>query len=572
MAVSLPLYYYPSCKISYLPHYRSGNATTSSPETIELPDIADNKPVHIGYGVGGTIAMEANDDGTRGVGHTKGDPFLKIFQQLGLPSIQSLEEPLLPKPIDSSCQDARSLYLMTLNIFKAYKKYLDTLAPETEMVDPFKLMFPHGTDTLAQVTGMLHYMILQLGLNMTVVPVGAIKPSNDDMPDGPNNVKAAYQFLKTKAPVGAYAIRSEAGDKTAIVLQGDNILKQATQGDEWLQPIRPQADGWVDLESGKVTFNKAHYNTLQADIPLTVKEQQAKIAAAIEKLTVVGEVLILKPQEGTDILTKFKETVKRLLSRKMPSAVLVEQTTPLQSEERAIFTLPVSEGKMLAPTTAWSKLMALLMLKTPREEIAQKLQTFALWEGVNTADAPPLLEPLPSGLGETVAYLKTSPTISAETILEVADSLNAKKPSNQSTQYHLILEGVGNGHLPIGYDSFMERFEAHLPPNSTLKARVLDKHKETPITSIAELEQVLSQLMEENSKAFLQQCFAKSHPILGAIDAVINQGITVWIGTGVPEGQANTLYSIGEMLNYMGVKTMENALPKGVNAFLSSLK
>jgi Asparaginase, N-terminal len=558
--------------------YLSGQLNASQNDDTPLQIGIGKTLIHVMLGGGGTINMKSNEYGTRSV-VMGADPFIEQVTSLKLTPYQVLAQPVLPKPMDSSCHDVVSLHYMTRAIFEAYQTFLETLRPDTEMIDPFKLLFPHGTDTLTHVTGILHYMILQAGLNMTVVPVGAIEPSNSTTPDGPHNIKGAFQFLQTNNVPGAFTVCTNPETQEGEVLSGTNAFKLATSGTQWLQHIGGKLDGVTASEDCR--FNATQSNLLKIGINPNIVEQKRRINEVIANLTRPNPVILRLTYEQSENNARVSGFARNLQNRihlaltalNKTQLILVAQTQELpkatQETSNPLFRLPLQAGKSLHPITAWAKLIALQLLGIPNQHLKTVFYHLKPWEGVPVDQLLPLPQ-LPPNLEQYGVYVAVTPTLSVQELATAVGQLKRKQFFGNPQAKHLILGGVGNGHLPIGYDTFMERFVAYPHKDASLSSPIHKTHLKTPITSIAELENALTyRLGRTEARAYLQRCFAESHPVLGALHQYIqHQGIAVWVGTTVPNGVADQAYSVGEMLHYMGVQTLKESLPKGLKQFV----
>ena len=560
-------------------------------------------------GGGGTVSMVQNTEGTRQltVPNVTQNPFAETLITTAFPyDAPILTQPLLDKPIDSSCHNANSLYTLALNVFSAYQQYLKKIPPDSDMVNPFKLVFPHGTDTLATVTGILHYMILQMGLNMTVVPIAAIKPSDDPVPDGLANIKTAVQFLQNHHMPGAFAVRTNPATNVAIILEGNNIQKIATQGSEWLQPNpnwHPYIITATDSNQYSInTYRKRVLSATENTISKKVANQFNTVTNLLKVLRPLGTLQLIPnvalPETvattfPTNLTQWFHTPLKTLTNRlthnipKQGSAILVEQTatsTITHLNGIPTLTLPVTpQGDPLSATWAWAKAAALLMMSTPPKELAQKFYTLSPWEQTTQLyqkTAPLLAQNHLSNQIPGLAYVKVTPTLSAT---EVLNTLKAVQQQSNTTAKYLVFEGVGNGHIPIGQETLWERVSQQLPrvlnqyrvtntATNTIMRTLKTTHTQEPINSITQLQTLLTAANIDHSTAtaMLQDCFAHSNTVLNSIHIAIKQGIEVWVGTGVPQGVANQAYSVGELLAFMGVKTMGNPLPQGLSQLLKT--
>ncbi len=452
----------------------------------------------------------------------------------------------------------------------------------------------HGTDTLDEDASLSAYLMLPKVMGIT----GSYATEEEPGTDAVTNKKNAEELAKNvSVPIGTYVI---IGREIHLATRVKKINTKPWKPDgetpysskkPWRKPgpasyfasIDDRPVGYFD-EQGKIFFDTAFLDEWEKI--LAKRSQDIHVNDFFPsygfKPTYVEHINIDKSTPKN----VFNNLVKRLESKGKGSGAVIEgnlyahryyKAFKQEIEELAskgIFIIETEQKKpmkdasegcdFILPSQLRIKLSALLARDKGRDLFTRT----DLWENYagEVMDRELIQQNtlhIPKAFYETGEFITIFPGIEPDVLTDATQRLRNKKIP-QGKQPVLLLNGYGDGHLPIGVMTMEERlrkgFEAFDPKLGEQLLQAIQTSK-TPSYTIDSLLTQLTKILNNNRESAqtqLRKALTNSDEMLKALSNASDEGIRVLIGSkaeyAVPDPNA---YEIGTILALIGVKTLK---------------
>lgn len=474
------------------------------------------------------------------------------------------------------------------------------------------LVLTHGTDTLDENSSLSAYMLSPKPLVWTGSWAGPEEPGSDAI----NNIEKSEALAgNSLTPIGSYVV---IGNEIHLATRLKKINTHPWNPEKDLgysvpfntpKPWRPEGQdasyfasvddnpvGYFD-ENGEILFSKTFLDEWEKILAQRFKYNNLLTPARNLEPAYVEHVIINKdtPREVFDDLIKrlekggkakrgaivegdfyqhpdFKEFEKKI-NRLAEKGRFIIQTSSCEKT-----TDPGKCCNTIMPTQLRTKLAALLGRDSQNNLFAPR----DLWmdyagEVINKDIVKKFEFNVPKSFYNNGEFVVAFPGMQSQIIDDAVKRLISKNVPNPV----LLINGFGDGHVPIGPMSMEQRLNMgldKLAENGLCEKDLGEKlnksiQSENPsVYSVPNIEKHLTNLLngdKDKATKLLKGAFLESDDILKSLGDALANGITVLIGTKAEYAVPNLkAYEIGTVLDYIGVK----GLTKPTREYLKDFK
>lgn len=507
------------------------------------------------------------------------------------------QEQLMGKLGEVAFKDIKEIENLTIHLKKPGKYInIDQIAYYFNFPKPLGpgTVITHGTDTLEENAALSAYMMLP----KTLVWTGSwASPGEEDSDAFSNIEKAKLLANNSLTPIGVYVV---IGDEIHLATRLKKINTHPWKAEQFTP--------YSSIKPWRREGNSLSYFSSIGDDPVGYFNKDGEIFFSAEFLRMWEEILIkrfdsyfplkkvshLKPAyvEHTIINEHtprevFKNLIKRLSAKTTRCGAVIEGdiTKNPHFEEFISIMRRLNEEKdiFILSTAKTSLSMAYKNLNMiPPVQLRIKLSALMGRDDVNSANLILLIDDnlagevlekkiveenkldIPRSFYEKGEFIIAFPGMTREIIDDAIENL-MKKRVPKGEKPVLLINGYGDGHIPIGCMSMEERLLTGFDPVDPQLAELLinDVRKssieqnEEPEFSVETILKHLTKLKNGDSieaKKLLRKAFINSNDLLGAIGGALDKDIRVLMGSKVEYAVPNLeAYEIGTILKHIGV-------------------
>lgn len=555
---------------------------------------AENK---VGYIVaGGTINTEEKD----GVKVCSNDVLIKLLSDFS----QKIRSQISPfkNPIDSSNYTRDLQYRLMGAVSNDVFKQIDTkdydggdqIAKKHfwSFKKPLKAsgeVVTHGTDTLEENSALLAYERLPASVIYTASWASPFSEGSDAI----QNISKAQKLASDNGtPPGVFVV---IGNEIHLATRVHKIdtkpvmsIKDFPNPRSYFESIGDEPVGRFD-DNGNIIFNPEFLKTWQKIIENNpIKKYDIDMSKGIKPAYV--EHLVVN--ENTDVRI-FQDLAKRLsiATPKDRRGAVIEGNFPKTSEVQAIINnlsqnsniliLNAADYKGLFPMQTRIKLAALLgMTKIPTKDIPELMKTNIAGEVLDKQGIEKSKWNIPKAFSDRAEFIIAFPGMEKNLIEDAVDRLDKKHTDNQKV---LLINGYGDGNLPIGTQTMEERLiegftkigqlELAEVIIESIKKEAKDKEANFSMPNVIKHTTKMMILYrvdnpQAEAKELLKRAFVETNDILKALDTAQQKGIKIKIGVkpdfATPDLSA---YEIGTILKLIGAEGTDMPTRKYIESF-----
>lgn len=560
-------------------------------------DDKDSDVPKVGYIVaGGTINTEEKD----GVKVGSNDVLVKLFSDFRQ-KVRSQVSPF-KHPIDSSNYTRELQYRLMGAVSSDVFKQIDSKdygggdqvnkKHFWSFKKPIKAtgeVVTHGTDTLEENSALLAYERLPASVIYTASWASPFSEGSDAIQ---NISKAQKLASNNNTPPGVFVVIGNEIHLATRVHKVDTkpvmSIKDFKNPRSYFESIGDEPVGRFD-EHGNIIFNPDFIKTWQKIIENNpIKKYDIDMSKGIKPAYV--EHLVVN--ENTDVRV-FQDLAKRLsmVTAKDRRGAVIEGNLPKTPEVQAIISnlnqnsniliLNAGDFKGLFPMQTRIKLAALLgMSKIPTKDIPELMRTNIAGEVLDKPGIEKSKWNIPKEFSDRAEFIIAFPGMEKNLIEDAVDRLDKKQTDKQKI---LLINGYGDGNLPIGTQTMEERLtEGFTKIGQPEMAEVIiesikkEANGKEPNFSMPNVIKHTTKMMilyrvddpQAAAKALLKKAFVETNDILKALDTAQQKGIKIKIGVkpdfATPDLSA---YEIGTILKLIGAEGTDMPTRKYIDNF-----
>lgn len=465
-------------------------------------------------------------------------------------------------------------------------------------------LITHGTDTLVENAALSAYMMLP----KTLVWTGSWSSPDEKGSDAYENIEKAKLLANNSlTPIGVYIV---IGDEIHLATRTKKINTHPWKSDQSIpysniKPWRKETNNisyFATIDDDPVGYfnknNQIYFNTKFLKMWEEILVKRFDSYFPLEKVkglqpAYVEHVYINEHTPG-DV---FKKLINRLITQKNRCGAIIEGNFSSNShyqefvemiqkidKSKGIFILSTSKTKL---STAYKNLNYIssgqLRIKLSALLGRNDVNNNNLMLFVDENLAGEILEQefkdenelqIPKSFYQKGEFIIAFPGMTRKIIDDAIENIN-KRILLDNEKPVLLINGYGDGHIPIGYLNMEERLtEGFSSIDPELCKILIDSIINDPDRNELSVDNIVKHLTylldnkKDKAKTLLRKVFINSNDLLASIGRALDEGIEVLMGTKVDYAIPNLgAYEIGTILQHIGVKPLKITTKEFFNSF-----